>query len=283
MVRPVQLQNEEFTGLRGRVAAFIENKHFIRFITVLILLNAITLGLETDHEIAKKHGALLYGFDGIVLSIFVVEIALKLFVYRFGFFRQGWNIFDFVIVGISLMPASGPFAILRALRIFRVLRLMSVVPSLRRVIGGLLQAIPGMASVVAILTLVFYVSSVLCTTLFGANPDPQMQELFGSVPASMYSLFQIMTLEGWSENIVRPTMDIYPWSWLFFIPFIIVTAFAVLNLFIGIIVDAMQQADRMTSTEDIDKAMQLSHEERMDLKAEIINLRNDIAELKEKP
>ena len=198
-------------------------------------MNAIILGFETDIRVMEEVGPYLLLLDNIALCIFVVEIGLKLFIYRLSFFRQGWNVFDFVIVGIALMPTSGPLAVMRALRILRVLRLVSVVPSMRRVIAALFHAIPGMASIMAVLMIIYYVCAVLSTRLFGA----EFEMLFGSVGASMYTLFQVMTLEGWSEEVVRPVMDVYPYAWLFFIPFIIVTSFAVLNLFIGIIVDAM--------------------------------------------
>jgi len=239
MVRPNILQDVEFTGVRGRIAAFIEASFFTRFITAVILLNAVTLGLETDQGIMDRFGGTLLFLDRIALGIFTIELALKLFVYRLSFFRAGWNVFDFVIVGIALMPASGPLAVLRALRVLRVLRLVTVVPSMRRVVAALLHAIPGMASITAVLLVIYYVCSVLATKLFSHHPVSEIAEQFASIPASMYTLFQVMTLEGWSNEIVRPVMDVYPYAWLFFIPFIIITSFAVLNLFIGIIVDAM--------------------------------------------
>ena len=280
MVRPCNLKDVELPGLRGKIAAFIESSTFIQGIMILILINAVTLGLETSKNISPELHDFLLMFDRGLIFIFTIEIALKIFCYRLSFFRQGWNVFDFIIVAICLIPTSGSFAILRALRILRILRLISVVPSMRRVITGLLNAIPGMSSVVGLLMLVFYVSSVLCTKIFGTHPDEHMEELFGTVPASMYSLFQVMTLEGWSETIVRPTMDIFPWSWMFFIPFIIITAFGVLNFFIGIIVDSMQQADRITSYDDIESARAESHKDSLILHDEIKALRADIAALK---
>jgi voltage-gated sodium channel len=157
-------------------------------------------------------------------------------VYRTHFFRDPWRVFDLVVVAIALMPATGSLSVLRALRILRVLRLVSMVPSLRRVVGGLVAALPGMGSIMLLLTLVFYVFSVMATKLFGAAfPD-----WFGTIALSAYTLFQVMTLESWSMGIVRPVMEAFPYAWLFFIPFIVCTTFTVLNLFIGIIVSAMQ-------------------------------------------
>ncbi|MFN3369903.1 MAG: ion transporter [Sphingomonadaceae bacterium] len=224
---------------RSRLAAIVESQRFQSFIIAVILLNAIVLGLETWPTAMDRAGPILITIDRIALSIFVVEIALKLAAHGFRFFRSGWNLFDFAIVAISLVPATGGLSVLRALRILRVVRLVSVVPSLRRVVEGLLRAIPAMGSVVALLGLLFYVSAVMATKLFAAAfPD-----WFGSVGASLYSLFQIMTLESWSMGIVRPVMEVYPWAWLFFVPFILVTSFMVLNLFIAIIVTAMTEGD----------------------------------------
>ncbi|MHA7833006.1 MAG: ion transporter [Algiphilus sp.] len=232
------------TSLRARVGRFIEGRHATTVITTLILINAVTLGLETDAEIMARHGALLHIVDRAILIVFTLELLLKGYAHRLAFFRSGWNIFDLLIVGIAWLPATGPLAILRALRILRVLRLLSVVPQMRRVITAIGHSIPGMTSVIGVLAVFFYVSAVLATKLFGMHPDPQMQEWFGSIGASAYTLFQVMTLESWSMGIVRPTMELYPLAWVFFVPFIVITSFAVLNLFIGIIVDAMQTTQR---------------------------------------
>ena len=222
--------------MRERIGAFVEAPRIQRFITALIILNAISLGLETSPEVRARIGDILAVIDWVVLTIFVVEIVMKLFAKRLDFFKNGWNVFDFIIVSIALVPAAGPFYILRALRILRVLRLISVVPQMRRVVQALVTAIPGLLSIVALISLIFYISAVLATNLFG----PVFQEWFGTIGASMYSLFQIMTLESWSMGIVRPVMKVYPYAWIFFVPFIMVTSFAVINLFIGVIVDAMQ-------------------------------------------
>ncbi|WP_419147430.1 ion transporter [Pseudoalteromonas 'SMAR'] len=223
----------------SKLTALVEAQFFQNFLIAVILFNAITLGLETT-QFGKDNASILHKIDLVVLVIFSLELLLKLIVYRFRFFKSGWNCFDFIIVAISWAPSSGALSVLRAFRILRVLRLFSVVPQMRRVIGALGHSLPGMASVVGVLGIVFYVSAVLTTKLFGQHPDPNMQEWFGSISASAYTLFQVMTLESWSMGIVRPTMELFPHSWLFFVPFIIITSFAVLNLFIGIIVDAMQ-------------------------------------------
>ena len=256
----------------NRLKTFIESRGFELFITIVIIANAVTIGLETSAAAMASFGPLLLGLDRLFLTIFVVELAARMLVYRGAFFRDPWRVFDFVIVGIALIPASEGLAVLRALRILRVLRLISVVPSLKRVVGGLLTALPGMGAVVLLLSLVFYVSSVIATNLFG----PSFPEWFGSITASAYTLFQIMTLESWSMGIVRPVMDVYPLSWIFFIPFIIATAFAVLNLFIGIIVSAMQEEhDAAASLErqDMRSEQDLILEELRALRSELRALR----------
>ncbi|MEX0730689.1 MAG: ion transporter [Aquisalimonadaceae bacterium] len=223
-------------SLRQRVGEFIESGRIQNVIITLIIINAVTLGLETS-ELAQRHiGGFLLWTERLVLTVFALEIGLKLFAFGPRFFKSGWNVFDLLIVGIALMPDSGPFSILRALRILRVLRLLSTVDRLRVIIESLLRAIPSIGWIAGLLLLVFYVFAVMGTKLFGAGfPD-----WFGNVGLSMYTLFQVMTLESWSMGIARPVMEVHPYAWLYFVPFILISSFTVLNLFIGIIVSTMQ-------------------------------------------
>ncbi len=214
----------------------------------VIMFNAILLGMETSKPIMAAAGPLILMLDKLCLAIFVAELLMKMFVYRFAFFRDGWNIFDFIIVGVSLIPATQGFSAIRALRILRVLRLISTVKSLRRVVEGLITALPGMASVFVLMSLIFYVGAVIATKLFAAS----FPQWFGTLGQSGYSLFQIMTLESWSMGIVRPVMEIYPLAWMFFIPFIMVTTFAVVNLLVGLIVNSMQDAHAEESNANTD-------------------------------
>lgn len=211
--------------------------------------------------------------------LFSIELLLKFYVYRFRFFRSGWNLFDLAIVAIAWAPTSGALTVLRALRILRVLRLISVVPQLRRVVSAIGHSIPGMVSVVGVLGLIFYVASVLATKLFGTYPDPNMQEWFGSIGASAYTLFQIMTLESWSMGVVRPTMELFPWAWSFFIPFIIITSFAVLNFFIGIIVDSMQIVQKQEETISDEENKHITMREYKLLKKQLDLLTTKLGEL----
>jgi len=217
---------------------FIESTQVRNFIIGVIIFNAIILGLETSSTMMLNFGGLIQALDKICLLVFVVELVLKLVVYRFRFFTNWWNIFDTLVVAVSLVPSGGSFTVLRALRIFRVLRVISTAPRLRRVVEGFITALPGMASVFLLMAIIFYIGSVISTKLFGAS----FPEWFGTLGQSAYSLFQIMTLESWSMGIVRPVMEKFPYAWAFFIPFIMVTTFAVVNLLVGLIVNSMQDA-----------------------------------------
>lgn len=223
--------------MRLRMGEWIESPRIQYLITGIIVFNAIILGLETDRSLMAKYGPLLLTLDRLCLVVFIVEIGIKLVAYRGIFWRSGWNVFDFLVVAIALLPGTGPWSVLRSLRVLRVLRLLTVVPALRRVVAAFLHSIPGLAGVVTVMTIFFYTAGVLATRLFGeTHPD-----WFGTLGRSLYSLFQIMTLESWSMGIVRPLMQVHPWAWMFFVPFIVIATFTILNLFIGIIVSTMQE------------------------------------------
>ncbi len=260
---------------RDPLREFVESRAFNLSVTFVIVVNAITLGLETWPPAMERAGSLLLAIDRLALWIFTAELSLKIWVHRGRFFRDGWNLFDFAIVAIAWLPATGPLAVLRALRVLRVIRLISVVPQMRTVVGALFKALPGMGSIIAVLSLVFYVASVMATKLFGATfPD-----WFGSIGASMYSLFQIMTLESWSMGIVRPVMETHPLAWAFFVPFIITTSFTVLNLFIALIVNSMQslhEDDRRSAT----KEAAVAHDEREQLLVKLESLSAEVRELR---
>ncbi len=259
---------------RSRLRTLVNHRWFTRTITVLIVANAILLGLETAPSVMADWGVLITGVDSVILGVFVIEITLRLIASGRSFWRDPWNLFDVFVVGIALAPANEGFSVLRALRILRVLRLVSAVPRLRLVVQTTLNAVPGMASVVLLLVMLFYIFSVMATQLFG----DEFPIWFGTIGESMYSLFQIMTLESWSMGIVRPVMEVYPQAWAFFVPFVLVVSFAVLNLFIAVIVDSMNRAhddevaeDGVTSEQDT-----ALHDEIEGLRVEIRALRNEL-------
>lgn len=264
-------------SLRQRLALLLASARFQHSILALILLNAVTLGLETSGEIMALAGPQILALDKALLTIFVVELALRLYVHRLAFFRDPWSLFDFVVVAIALIPASGPFAVLRALRVLRVLRVLTIVPSMRRVVGALLSAIPGLASIAMVLLLIYYVFAVIATKLFGsAFPD-----WFGSLGHSFYTLFQVMTLESWSMGISRPVMETYPMAWAFFIPFILIATFTMLNLFIAIIVNAMQSFSEAEKQQTVLAVEQSRDHIEAELHHEVRALRAELAELRQ--
>jgi voltage-gated sodium channel len=253
---------------------FLSTRGFSAFIVTVIVINAITLGLETSPAITARIGPLLQFLDRVALTIFCIEIGLKLVAYRLRFFRDAWNLFDFAIVGLALIPQTGAFQVLRALRILRVLRLVAMVPSMRRVVGALLSALPGMGSIGALLALIIYVAAVMATKLFdGAAP-----EFFGTLGRSLFSLFQVMTVEGWPD-IARQVMAQRPWAWLFFVIYLLVSTFAVLNLFIAVVVNAMQEQVAADLRQEEDAHAAEAHAEREEILREIRALRAEVGKL----
>lgn len=232
---------------RRHLDTWIHSPKVQNAVMAIILLNAVTIGVETmvSHD-SRAHQALSL-LDHMALGVFLVEIALKLIaVGPLRFFRSGWNTFDFLVVAVALVPGAGPLSVLRTLRIMRLLRVIKFMPGLRRVVEALLRSLPGISAIALLMGLIFYVAAVMATTMFG----PAFPEWFGSIGRSLYSLFQIMTLESWSMGIVRPIMEHNPWAWAFFVPFILVSAFTMLNLFVAVIVDTMGQMDHEIASEE---------------------------------
>lgn len=261
---------------RRRIGQWVESDPVQRVIIGLIVANAVILGLETSPAAMDRWGEWLVLLDRVILAVFVVEIGLKLYARGLGFFRSGWNVFDFIVVGIGLIPASGPLAVLRSLRVLRVLRLLSTVPQLRFVVEALLRAIPGISSIVLLMAILFYVFAVMATGFFGER----FPEWFGSVGASMYTLFQVMTLESWSMGIVRPVMAELPLAWTFFIPFILVATFTMLNLFIAIIVNTMESMHQAEQAKEMAAFEEVVHGDTAQLTAELHALRVELAALR---
>ncbi|WP_439637387.1 ion transporter [Oceanicaulis sp.] len=257
---------------KNSVARLLDSAAFRNTITTLILVNAAILGLLT-YPLPDIVVQVLSYADKAIIAAFVVEIALKVFVHRLNFFKSGWNWFDFLVVAISLVPAAGAFTVLRALRVLRLFRLFSVIPEMRSVVEALGKAIPGMGAIMLVLGVIFYVASVMGAKLFsGTHP-----QFFGDLGGSAYTLFQVMTLESWSMGIARPVIAEHPFAWIYFVGFVIVTSFAVLNLFIAVIVDSMQSKHFDAETERQAEA----HDEREVLIHEVRALRSELADIRE--
>ncbi|MFT5065236.1 MAG: voltage-gated sodium channel [Yoonia sp.] len=263
--------------LRAKVRNFVELRIVRNAILGIIIFNAVTLGLSTSEVIMANGGGLIGLIDNVVLTVFVVELLLKFYAYRMDFFRNAWNIFDLLVVSVGLLPQTDSLSALRGLRVIRAMRLLSVVPQMRAVVQALLDALPGMFAVIIMISIVFYVFAVMATIMYGGSFDVW----FGTLGRSLYSLFQIMTLESWSMGIVRPVMEIYPGAWAFFVPFIVITAFSVLNLFIGLLVNTMQTAVEDDPKDEIEKLKIVVKEETYLVGAQVKELNYEIKALRD--
>lgn len=268
----------------------IERPWFRHFIIILIVINAIVLGVLTYHT-SLPNGLVvaLEVFDRAVTWVFAVEILLKLFVYRLQFFRTGWNWFDFVVIGVSMLPGGAGFSVLRAMRVLRVLRLLHIIPMMKRITEALMKALPGMGAIFAVLALVTYVAAVMATNMFGDTTDPDVALLFGDLPKSAYSLFQVMTMDGWRFEVVQKVIDDgNPYAWIFFIIFIFIASFAILNLFIALVVEALASEQKALIEEglveiegDIEGELDQAEDQRREMVRLMTSMRAEIAELKQ--
>lgn len=220
--------------LRDRVGEIVESERFQWMIIWVIVVNAISLGCETSPALVAAHGDLLAVVDRVSLAIFVAELVARLYAHRLSFFRDPWNCFDFLIVTASLLPAAGPLSVLRSLRILRALRLVAMVPSMRKVVSALVRSIPGLISLSGLLVLLLYVGGVIANNLFRGSGDPR----FGDLGSTVLTLFQITTGDGWSD-IMRDLMEQQPLAWIFFLCYLLVGTFTMLNLFIAVVCSAM--------------------------------------------
>lgn len=269
------------TTANSQAERFIEHPAFRNGVTVLIVVNAVLLGVLTYSAVLPGWiVTVLVVLDSAITFLFAAEILLKLYVYRLQFFRLGWNWFDFIVVGVSLIPGGSSFSVLRALRVLRVLRLLHVIPTMRRITEALLSALPGMGAILAILGLVFYVGVVMATYLFSGS---QNTENFATLGASALSMFEVLTMEGWNGHM-RDLLDEYPWAWAFFIPFILFTVWSILNLFVAVIVDSLQESaiETVLEKEHELEAEQGAIEERrhQELLTQIDALRREVEALK---
>jgi len=248
------------------IRALVNSRWFQGAVLVLIIINAVILGAETFASVDAAIGPMLRLVDRVILYIFVGEIILRILAEHGAYFRKGWNIFDFVIVLTSLLAATSGLAALRAFRVLRILRVITVIPRMRVVVSALLDAIPGIASVGVVMALIIYVFAVIAANLYG----PQHPALFGDVFTAMYTLFQVMTLEGWPD-IAGAVAATHPHSWVFFITFVLIGTFTMLNLFVAIVVRVVEEDSDSLFADLIDNQNQL-REDVADLKSDIADI-----------
>lgn len=275
--RPGRVQGE-MESFRGKLGQIIDSTWSQRFIVAVLLVNAVTLGVETSPWLMGSYGPVIMTINDVIPIIFVVEVGTRLIARGPRFFREAWNVFDVIIISVSFLPSGQAFAALRALRILRILHVISVVPRMRHVVASMLRSIPQISSILALLLILTYISGVITTHLFGADYPEQ----FGGIGTSMLTLFQLMTLEGWAGDVVRPVMEKYPYSVLFFIPYMLATAFAILNLFTAVLVDSMQIIQQNYTYERTEENIHhIVQDELVQVKSDLSALRSDIRGLRE--
>ena len=258
---------------RARVRAFVDAPTFQWFIIGVIVVNSIVLGLETSPRLIDAF-PWLSALGWITVAIFVVEITLRIYAHGRDFFRDPWSLFDLVVVAVALIPASGTLSVLRILRVLRVLRLLSAVRSMRRVVAALAATIPGMISIGALLVMLIYIAGVMSTQMFSST-DP---ENFGDLPTSLLSMFQVMTGDDWAK-VISPVTDEHPAAWGFFITYILISTYIVLNLFIAVAVEALEKQHEESEDEIVDELEQSESEVLAaieSLKSEVASLRTEI-------
>jgi voltage-gated sodium channel len=274
--------------MSNRIKTFVESKSFHHAIVAVIVLAGVVAGLETSPAIMTQHGGLLLAFDKFILGIFVIEALLKMAAHGrqpWRYFADGWNVFDFIIVVICLLPVGGPFAaVLRLARALRLLRLVSALPKLQLLVGALLKSLSAMGYVSLLLALLFYIYAVAGVHLFGAH-DPKD---FGSLPAAFLSLFRLVTLDNWSDlfNAQLPNVPGHKVA-IYFVTFIVLGTMIILNLFIGIIMNSMSEMhaeiaerDRVQLERETGSAT-LADEIKL-LEAELIEIQTRLAGLRRK-
>lgn len=260
-----------------RVCNFVNSTYVNRFIIIVILINSITLGMETSSWLRTHIGSWLYFIDRAALYIFTLEIILKFICNPKTYLKEGWSWFDIILVSLSFLPATGAMSALRCLRILRVLLFISFLPKLRVIVQSLILSLPSIGWISLLLLLVFYVFSVIATTLFGNA----FGDWFGTLGKSFFTLFQIMTLESWAMGIVRPICDVYPYAWLFFVPFVLISSFVILNVFIAVIVNGMGEARRIQEKKQMDLEVEMLSE-RESIAKEIAKIRESLENIEKR-
>lgn len=261
--------------IKERLKVYFESTSFQNLIVTLIIINSILIGMETSDVIVNSIGLYIDIFDLILLGLFTIEIMLKIYVYRLSFFQNPWNIFDFAIISISILPAAGSFSVFRALRIVRTLRLLKSIPKLRLIIESLIKSLPSIGWIIVLLGIVYYTFAIIGINMF----KDLYPEYFGDLGKSFYTLFQVMTLESWSTAIARPIKDQIPFAGLYFMTFILIATYTTLNVFIAIVVNTMNEVSLKDLHEEEQHIKDFVVEENKKLHQKIDRLQESIQQL----
>ncbi|WP_163969385.1 ion transporter [Oceanobacillus halotolerans] len=251
--------------LKHTCARIAQHSLFTSIIIGLIIVNAILVGLETYPAILEKYATWMYRIDRFLLWTFTIEIVIRLIGSKSigAFFREPWNVFDFIIVASGhLLVGSYYVTVLRILRVLRVLRAVSIIPSLRKMVNALLLTIPSMGTIMLLLGIFFYIYAVIGTMLY----QDIAPEYFGTLHSSLLTLFQVITLESWASGVMRPILVADPSSWWYFVTFIVIGAFVIINLFVGVVVNNVEEASREETPSPTDIKLDEVQQELKELK-----------------
>ena len=254
------------------------SKIFKNTIVLIILINSIVLGLITSDAIYAKFGKILEFILSTCVAIFTVEIILRIIAKGWRFFLNGWNIFDFVLVSIALMPETGAAITFRVFRVMRALRLVSSFKKLRHIVSAILVSAPHVFWAAVLLMIIFYIFGIMGQNLF----HEEFPQWFGTLGETVYTLFQVTTLESWSMGIARPVMKVFPWAWCYFVPFVMISSYIVLNVVVGVVVNATSDLSDDDDVTDMKNKMKTKKVTNAELLQQITELKNHIERLEAK-
>lgn len=227
--------------MQQTISKIVNSRAFEYSIIGLILINAVILGLETNPELVKNYNGWFVWLNNIILTVFIIEAILKITAVapRFSkYFGDGWNLFDFTVVVVSLIPATGEYAMIaRLARLLRVARLISTIPELRLIISTLVRSIPSIGNVLLLMGVIFYIYAVAGYHLFHSH-DPEHWRNLG---ISLLTLFRVVTLEDWTD-VMYKAMELHPLFWIYFVSFVAIGTFVIINLFIAVVLNNLEEA-----------------------------------------
>ena len=266
-----------FTQIHDFCVRVTSSKIFKNTIVLIILINSIVLGLITSEAIYAKFGELLEFILSACVVIFTVEITLRIIAKGWRFFLNGWNIFDFLLITMALMPETGAAITFRVFRVLRALRMVSSMKKLRHIVSAILVSAPHVFWAAVLEMIIFYIFGIMGQNLF----HEAFPQWFGTLGETVYTLFQVTTLESWSMGIARPVMKVYPWAWMYFVPFVMISSYIVLNVVVGVVVNATSDIsdDDNISMKDKIKAKKVTNTE---LSEQINELKEHILRLEAK-
>ncbi len=267
-----------FTQIHEFCVRVTSSKIFKNTIVLIILINSIVLGLITSDAIYAKFGKILEFILSTCVAIFTVEILLRIIAKGWRFFLNGWNIFDFVLVSIALMPETGAAITFRVFRVMRALRMVSSFKKLRHIVSAILVSAPHVFWAAVLLMIIFYIFGIMGQNLF----HEEFPQWFGTLGETVYTLFQVTTLESWSMGIARPVMKVFPWAWCYFVPFVMISSYIVLNVVVGVVVNATSDLSDDDDVADMKNKMKTKKVTNAELLQQITELKNHIERLEAK-